>query len=93
MSNEMYIKNCVEQFEKLLNEQYVRAEKMKNAPPAIDYAKLDKIIKDNKANILLDTNDLRSIMRWNEDKKVVSRLYPPRVLIWTAVVLHASTLS
>ena len=44
MSNEMYIKNCVEQFEKLLNEQYARAEKMKNAPPAIDYAKLDKII-------------------------------------------------
>ena len=44
MSNEMYIKNCVEQFEKLLSEQYARAEKMKNAPPAIDYAKLDKII-------------------------------------------------
>lgn len=33
----------------------------------------NKIIKDNKANILLDTNDLRSIMRWNEDKKVVSK--------------------
>lgn len=33
----------------------------------------NKIIKDNKANILLDANDLRSIMRWNEDKKVVSK--------------------
>ena len=44
MSNEMYIKSCVEQFENLLKEQYVRAEKMKNAPPAIDYSKVDKII-------------------------------------------------
>ena len=33
----------------------------------------NKIIKDNKANILLDTNDLRSIMRWDESKKVVAK--------------------
>ena len=44
MSNELYIKNCVEQFETLLKEQYARAEKMKNAPAAIDYATLDKIV-------------------------------------------------
>ena len=33
----------------------------------------NKIIKDNKANILLDTNDLRSVMRWDESKKVVAK--------------------
>ena len=44
MSSEMYIKNCVEQFEILLKEQFARAEKMKNAPAAVDYSKLDKII-------------------------------------------------
>ena len=33
----------------------------------------NKIIKDNKANILLDVNDLRAIMRWNENKKVVPK--------------------
>ena len=31
----------------------------------------NKLIKENKANILTDVDDLRSIMRWNEDKKVV----------------------
>ena len=43
-TNENYIINAVEQFEKLLREQYARAEKMKNAPCATDYASLDKII-------------------------------------------------
>ncbi len=33
----------------------------------------NKIIKDNKANILLDVNDLRSIMRWDDNKKVVPK--------------------
>lgn len=33
----------------------------------------NKIIKENKANILVDVNDLRMIMRWNEDGKVVPR--------------------
>ena len=33
----------------------------------------NKLIKDNKANILLSVNDLRIIMRWNDDKKVVPR--------------------
>lgn len=31
------------------------------------------MIKANKANIMLDVNDLRSIMRWDEDKKVVPK--------------------
>ena len=31
------------------------------------------IIRSNKANIMLDVNDLRSVMRWNEDKKVVPK--------------------
>lgn len=33
----------------------------------------NNIIKDNKANILLDVSDLRSIMRWDESKKVVAK--------------------
>lgn len=33
----------------------------------------NKIIKDNKANILLDVGDLRSIMRWDENKKVMAK--------------------
>lgn len=33
----------------------------------------NKIIKDNKANILLDVNDLRMIMRWDENKKIVPK--------------------
>ena len=33
----------------------------------------NNIIKDNKANILLDVGDLRSIMRWDESKKVVAK--------------------
>ena len=33
----------------------------------------NKIIKENKANILLDVGDLRSIMRWDESKKVVPK--------------------
>lgn len=33
----------------------------------------NKIIKDNKANILLDVNDLRSIMRWDDNKKTVPK--------------------
>ena len=33
----------------------------------------NNIIKDNKANILLDISDLRSIMRWDESKKVVAK--------------------
>ena len=33
----------------------------------------NKIIKENKANILTDVEDLRSVMRWNEEKKVVTR--------------------
>ena len=33
----------------------------------------DKIIKENKANIMTDVEDLRYIMRWNEDKKVVAK--------------------
>ena len=44
MNNEIYINDCVKQFETLLKEQYARAEKMKNAPAAVDYASLDKII-------------------------------------------------
>ena len=31
-------------------------------------------IKENKANIMTDVEDLRYIMRWNEDKKVVAKL-------------------
>ena len=44
MNSNMYIKNCVEQFEALLKEQYRRAEAMKNAPAAMDYSTIDKII-------------------------------------------------
>ena len=33
----------------------------------------NKIIKDNKANMLLDVNDLRSMMRWDENKKTVPK--------------------
>ena len=33
----------------------------------------NNIIKDNKANILLDVSDLRSIMRWDESKKVMAK--------------------
>lgn len=33
----------------------------------------NKIIKENKANILTDVDDLRSVMRWNDDKKVVAK--------------------
>lgn len=33
----------------------------------------NKIIRDNKANILMNAEDLRSIMRWNDDKKSVSK--------------------
>ena len=33
----------------------------------------NKLIKENKANILTDVDDLRSIMRWNEDKKVTAK--------------------
>ena len=31
------------------------------------------IIKANKANIMLNVNDLRSVMRWDEDKRVVPK--------------------
>jgi isocitrate dehydrogenase (NAD+) len=44
LNNEQYINEAVSQFETLLREQYARAEKMKNAPEAVDYAELDKII-------------------------------------------------
>lgn len=33
----------------------------------------NKIIKDNKANILLDIADLRSIMRWDDNKKTTPK--------------------
>ncbi len=33
----------------------------------------NKIIKDNKANILIEISDLRSIMHWDDDKKVVPK--------------------
>ena len=33
----------------------------------------NRIIKENKANILTDIDDLRMIMRWNEDKKVTAK--------------------
>lgn len=33
----------------------------------------NKIIKENKANILTDIDDLRSVMRWNDDKKMVAK--------------------
>jgi DNA processing protein len=33
----------------------------------------NNMIKDNKASILLDADGLRSIMRWDEDKKVVPK--------------------
>lgn len=33
----------------------------------------NKIIKDNKANILVDVNDLRTVMRWDDNKKVVPK--------------------
>ena len=33
----------------------------------------NKLIKENKANIMIDVEDLRYIMRWNEDKKVVAK--------------------
>ena len=33
----------------------------------------NKLIKENKANILTDVDDLRCIMRWNEDKKVTAK--------------------
>jgi DNA processing protein len=33
----------------------------------------NKLIKENKANILTDVEDLRYIMRWNEDKKVAAK--------------------
>jgi DNA processing protein len=33
----------------------------------------NKLIKENKANIMTDVEDLRYIMRWNEDKKVAAK--------------------
>lgn len=33
----------------------------------------NKIIKENKANILTDVDDLRNVMRWNETKKVTAK--------------------
>ena len=33
----------------------------------------NKIIKDNKANILTEIDDLRNVMRWNETKKTVAK--------------------
>lgn len=42
--DEQYIKACVEHFELLIREQYARAEGMRNAAPAVDYSKLDRIV-------------------------------------------------
>ena len=44
MDNEKYIASAVADFEKILREQLARNEKMKSAPPATDYAVLDKIV-------------------------------------------------
>ena len=33
----------------------------------------NKLIKENKANILTNVDDLRSIMRWNDEKKVTAK--------------------
>ena len=33
----------------------------------------NKMIKENKANILLEINGLRSMMRWDDDKKIVPK--------------------
>lgn len=33
----------------------------------------NKLIKDNKANILLNVSDLRTVMRWDDNKKVVPK--------------------
>ena len=41
---EAYIKNATEQFEKLLREQIARTEKMKEAAPATDFTKAEKIV-------------------------------------------------
>ncbi len=41
---EQYIKNATEAFEKVLREQLLRCEKMKNAEKAIDFSKLDKLV-------------------------------------------------
>ena len=41
---EKYISSAVADFEKILREQLARNDKMKSAPPATDYAALDKII-------------------------------------------------
>ena len=33
----------------------------------------NKLIKDNKANILLNVSDLRAVMRWDDNKKVMPK--------------------
>lgn len=42
--NEKYIASAVESFEKILREQLERNEKMRSAPPSVDFGKLDKIV-------------------------------------------------
>lgn len=42
--NEKYISSAVADFEKILREQLARNEKMKSAPPAVDFASLDRIV-------------------------------------------------
>ena len=44
MNYESYIKEAIEKYEIILREQLARAEKMKNAAPALDFANMDKII-------------------------------------------------
>ena len=44
MNYEAYIKEATEKYEVILREQLARAEKMKNAAPALDFANMDKIV-------------------------------------------------
>lgn len=42
--NEKYIAAAVESFETILREQLARNERMRTAPPPVDFEKLDKIV-------------------------------------------------
>ncbi len=44
MNYEQYINEATAKFETILREQIDRAEKMKNAAPALDFANMDKLI-------------------------------------------------
>ena len=62
MNYEAYIKEATEKYEVILREQLARAEKMKNAAPALDFANMDKIIIGTCGDISLDGQNFYAIL-------------------------------